>query len=197
MNYFFLEVDSNDKVIQQHAVAWGDEGPPAMPEPMEGNVCIALAEPISLSQPTPTSEPLWQNDALVWVETSTLANLKTAAYAKCFADINAMVWDAVGNMTEEYKDAEVEARAFKAGGYVGEVPGMVAPYADKESQSAIWATDDIIARADAFSYAKKAMRTHRMARQKEMTAATTLTQLDAAVDAWNAFMTQLRALLEL
>lgn len=191
----YIETEQDGRMVAIFEI----EIPAEVPMPsVDGNLIVSNpGTPISGWPAKDHEKAYFIEGALSIVDARTLAATRASAYAKCFVDINAMVWDAVGNMTEEYKDAEVEARAFKAGGYLGEVPGMVAPYANKESQTATWATDDIIARADAFAYAKKAMRTHRMARQKEMNVALTLAQLDAAVAAWDGFITQLRAQLGL
>lgn len=172
-------------------------GPPS-PIPDGPYVYHEVQERVTASsKPTPTARLMWVDDTMVWVEHAVLADLQAAAYAKCFDDINAVVWDAVGNLTEEYKDSLVEALAYVAAGYVDDAPPMVACYADKEGQSGPWAADDIIARAHAFQSAKVAMRVHRMARQKEMSAATTLAELDTAVATWDSFIALLRAQLGL
>lgn len=172
--------------------------PAEVPTPtVGGNLIVANPNPL-IGWPAKDHEKAYFVGGLLsLVDARTLAATCASAYAKCFTDINAVVWDAVGNMTEEYKDALAEARSYKANGYAGAAPEMVACYADKETQTGAWATDDIIARANAFDAAKKAMRTQRMARQKEMKAATTLAQLDAAGAAWNGFIAQLRAQLSL
>jgi hypothetical protein len=171
------------------------------PEPSEGCTLHALAAPINWAAPTKSARLMWADGAAVWVDTRVLADEQAAALDKPRADINAVVWDAVGNLTEEYKDAEVDARAYKAGGYVGTAPRSVASFARNNptgiAQTGQWAADDIIMRAGAFAVAKLAMRENRFARQSEMRAATTLAQLDAAVTAWNGFITQLRAQLGL
>lgn len=119
-----------------------------------------------------------------------------AAVAKCYPDIDAIYTDAVGNRTEEYRDAESDARSFKAGGYVGVASDYVHDFALKNPTGAVqtdqWAADQIIARADAFASAKLSMRSQRFASQAAMRAAATDAELDAAVSDWNSFIATTR-----
>lgn len=121
---------------------------------------------------------------------------RDAAIAKCYPDIDAIYADAVGNRTEEYKDAESDARAFKAAGYTGTVTDYVHDFAlhnpTGTEQTDQWAADQIIARADAFASAKLSMRSQRFASQAAMRAATTNAELDSAVNAWNSFIATTR-----
>lgn len=144
---------------------------------------------------------IWKMPERVAVDMRVLADILAPALAKPYADIDAVVRDAVGNRTEEYKDAEADARAYKAAGYIGTIPPSVNCYAQHNltgsAQTGQWAADDIIARADAFSAAKLSMRESRFASQFAMRAATTNAELDAAVAAWNSFIAQIRAQLGL
>jgi hypothetical protein len=130
-----------------------------------------------------------------------LPALKAAAIAKTYPDVDAVYDAAVGSRTEEYKDAEADARAFAAAGYTGGVSEYVSDYALHNPtllvQTNQWAADQIIARADAFAAAKLLMRSTRFARQADMRAATTQAGLNAAVAAWGSFISSTRSALGL
>jgi hypothetical protein len=123
--------------------------------------------------------------------------LKSAAIAKTYADVDAVYDAAVGRRATEYQEAEAAARAFADAGYAGDVSEYVSDYAlhnpTGAEQSNQWAADQIIARADAFRAAQKAMRTQRFAGQAAMRAATTPEQLAAAQESWAAFIAETRA----
>jgi hypothetical protein len=130
-----------------------------------------------------------------------LSALRAAAIAATYADIDALVWDAVGRRTEEYKDAEADARAFTASGSAEPAPESVAKFAQKnptmQVQTNAWAAQQVLARADALAAAKKAMRDQRFDSQWDMRAAATHDDLDAARSAWDAFIAGQRAALGL
>jgi len=124
-----------------------------------------------------------------------------AAISRTYADVDRVYADAVGNRTEEYKDAEADARAFAAAGYTGTPSDYVHDYAlhnpTGSAQTDQWAADQIIARADAFAQAKLAMRSTRFASQAAIRAAATPDDLNAAVATWNGFIASLRTQLGL
>jgi hypothetical protein len=132
---------------------------------------------------------------------SALTAACVAAVAKTYADVDSVVRDAVGLRFEEYKDAEIDARAFAASGYAGDAPESVACHARSNptgvAQTDQWAADQIIARADAFAAAKLSMRSNRMDRQADMRAATTASELASAGAAWDSFIATTRAQLGL
>jgi hypothetical protein len=123
--------------------------------------------------------------------------LKAAAIGRTYADVDAVYDAAIGRRATEYQEAEAAARAFADAGYAGDVSEYVSDYAlhnpTGTEQSNLWAADQIIARADAFRAAQKAMRTQRFAGQAAMRAATTPEQLAAAQESWAAFITETRA----
>jgi hypothetical protein len=123
--------------------------------------------------------------------------MREAAIAATYTDVDKVYADAVGNRTEEYKDAEADARAYKAAGYAGDVSGYVSDYAlhnpTGAAQSNQWAAEQIIARADAFAAAKLSMRSQRFASQAAMRAAGTPEELAAAVAEWDEFIAGVRA----
>jgi len=144
----------------------------------------------------------WNDGDPAWVDNDTVDPVDlAAALARCYTDIDAVVIAAVGARTEEYKDAEAAARAYRAAGYEGEVDVDVSSFAlhnpTGEEQSNQWAADQIIARADAFASARKVMRSTRFASQAAMRAAATPAELATAVDAWLAFIAEIRTSLGL
>lgn len=188
----YAEIDASKNLTQAYDVGDGD-----MPV-RDGFIYRVLTTAPSWVHPTPTSVLQWQDawDAPQWVETAALADRINAAVARCYPDIDAIYADAVGNRTEEYRDAESDARSFKAAGYVGTVSDYVHDFAlhnpTGTAQTDQWAADQIIARADAFASAKLSMRSQRFASQAAMRAAATNADLDSAVSAWNSFIATTR-----
>lgn len=142
--------------------------------------------------PSPTHRLHWVEGCLRWIETASLSDLKARALARCYADIDAIVTEAVGNRAEEYKDAEIEARAFIESGCVEPAPRSVQTFSQKnptmQVQTAEWAARQVIGRADALSKAKADMRDQRFISQYDMRAATTNEELTLAVGAWSDFI---------
>lgn len=136
-----------------------------------------------------------------WVETEELSTLKAQAIARTYVDVDAVYRDAIGYRATVYAIAEADARAYKAGGYTGEVSEYVAGYARKNytlaAQSNQWAADQIILRADAFRVAELAMRNTMFACQVDMRAASSPEALVVAIATWNGFIAALRAQLGL
>lgn len=168
------------------------------PDPVEGVSFYAWQGKLDFSSaPTPTCTLQWENGAPAWIETASLDDRKNAAIAKCYTDIDAIYADAVGNRTEEYKDAESDARAFKDAGYTGTVSDYVHDYALNNptgtAQTDQWAADQIISRANAFAQAKLSMRSQRFSSQAALRAAAVNADVDAAVSDWNNFIDTTRA----
>lgn len=151
--------------------------------------------------PSPTHKLHWEDGKLQWVETWPLASLLVEALARCYTDIDAVVFDAVGNRGEEYKEAEVEARAFIDSGCAEPAPQSVQTFAKKnptmQVRSNEWAARQVIGRADALAAAKRDMRDQRFISQYDMRAATTVDELNLAVKAWSDFIASTRAALGL
>lgn len=193
----FAQIEAATGRVVQHVLEM------EKPDPHDGFMYRELAAPIDWSaQPSPTAELYWRDDGNhVWVETAALADIKAAATTKTFADVDAVIWDAVGNRTREYELAEQAARAFAAAGYQGEVSRLVTAYAlnnpTMQEQSNEWAAQNIIARASAFDWATEEMRDKRMYYGVRMQSAATHTELAAAVSGWNDFIAGLRAQLGL
>lgn len=124
-----------------------------------------------------------------------------SAIAQTYIDVDDVYAAAIGKRGPEYYDAEQAARAYVASGYTGEVDTDVSDFAEHnptgQLQSNQWAADQIIARADAFRAAQKAMRSTRFARQSDMRAAATNNALASAVGAWADFIAATRSQLGL
>lgn len=191
MKIYFIEFDAiSNLVATVHAV----DVPYAPPTPFDGNALAPLDGPVLLIQPTPTAQPYWRNDALVWVEEQRLPDAIADAVARCYADIDAIYAAAIGNRQAEYTDAEADARAFVAGGVATEnIAGFARANPTGTEQSNLWAAEQIIARADAFRAAQVAMRSQRFDTQAAMRACATPAALAQVVYLWNAFILGLRA----
>lgn len=164
-------------------------------------VDITSGSVIDYQPPQASADHVWNTATKRWEHIEPLASLQAKSINKPYADIDAVVRDAVGNRTEEYKAAEADARAYRAAGYAGAVPPSVDCFAQHNPtgivQTGQWAADDIIMRADAFAVAKLAMRQMRFSSQSAMRSATTSAELDAAVAGWTSFIAQIRAQLGL
>lgn len=194
----YIMVDADDLCVGYNGMPDPPDftGPPTPPPDGPYSYFLATGK-LQLTDPAaPTRRLKWNAGSPVWVETTTLSDLITTAVAKCYPDIDAVYADAVGNRTEEYKDAESDARAYKATGYTGTVSDYVHDFAvdnpTGQVQTDQWAADQIIARADAFASAKLSMRSQRFASQAAMRAATTADDLNTVVAAWNNFIATTR-----
>jgi len=118
----------------------------------------------------------------------TFVQIQIAAIAKTYSDVDAIYTAAVGNREAEYIQAEQDARAFKAAGYVGTPSAYISGWATVKSITNQAATDAIIAKADALQTAKLSLRNTRFTSQAAIQNSTTQAQLDTAVATWNAFI---------
>jgi hypothetical protein len=170
-------------------------------DPLSQRVDMATGLVVGYQPPAPSDDHQWDESTKRWLYVTPLALLKSLAIAKTFADVDAVVKDAVGNRTKEYELAEAASRVFAAAGYVGEVSKLVTSYAlsnaTLQEQTNEWAAQNIIARAMAFEWATEEMRDQRMTHGVAMQTATTSEALAGAVSSWSAFITGLRAQLGL
>ncbi|HEY0063156.1 MAG TPA: hypothetical protein VGC21_13625 [Telluria sp.] len=176
-----------------------DEGPNDVDFPHQATAMPVTGWPAADS---PTKElHIDSSGALYWVETAALAQLKAAAIAKTYKDVDAIYDDAIGRRATEYKEAEEVARAFAVAGFAGPVSAYVSSYALYNPTGVVqtnrWAAEQIIARADAFLMAQSAMRATRFAKQAQMQAADNEDDLVAAAAAWDEFIAVLRGQLGL
>lgn len=122
---------------------------------------------------------------------------QAAAIAKTVSDFDNVVRDAIGNRLNIYLECEKAAREYVAAGYTGDVSQLVSAYAmcnpTKQVQTNQWAADAIIARADFLRSKEQALHIQRLASQSEMRHAVYKSHLEAAVNTWNAYVTQMRA----
>jgi len=191
---YYAELGPDGEVIQTTIVDDPEEGPPQQPE--TDRTYVLVDGPLDWDPPTPTSVKKIVEGIEQWVETNTLPGLKAAAISQTYLDVDAVYEAAIGRRTTEYKEAEEDARAFAAAGFVGEVSEYVSAYATYNPtgllQTNQWAAEQILVRADAFAVAQRLMRSTRFARQAQMQAATTAEELSAAVGRWNGFIAALR-----
>lgn len=202
-DFYFLETKADGEVLQWQRVVWEMEGPPAMPDPMDGNVIHALSGPPQWpARKSPTAILFLVGDAVEWKEPMPLDDLKATAIAQTYHDVDGVYDAAIGRRATEYASAEVAAREYlavdvKPEAVSGYITGHARSNPTGQQQTNEWAAQQIIARADAFRWAELQMRNVRFDRQADMRAATTPEELAAAVGAWTAFIAQLRGTLGL
>lgn len=191
----YLQLAPDNEILQALGVTDPDGATPE-PPPDDGYTYVLWQTAVDWARPTPTSKHYFTDGAPVWVEMATLADLISAAVAKCYTDIDKVVEDAVGGRTKEYERTESDARAFAAGGYVDPAPRSVSKFAQynptMQVQTNQWAADQIIGRADALITAQDDMRDQRFVSQYAMRAAATDADLDTAVTTWNDFIATTR-----
>lgn len=103
-------------------------------------------------------------------------------------DVDAIYAALLGNREAEYTLAEKEALAFQAAGYAGAVPPSVQAWATAKSQTATWATDDILAAATSWRAAQLAIRANRLAGKEAVRKAVDGAALIAALAQWAGFL---------
>lgn len=200
----YLLVRENDGQIQ--CVAWRadpDAGPvkPHNPAP-PGFVHVFDAWGFTREGRRETELPYLRDTGIEWIETASLDDLKAAAIARTYPDVDAVYDAAIGRRATEYARAEEAARAFLAAEVKPAiVSGYITGHAEKnptgQPQSNEWSAQQIIERADAFRWAELQMRNIRFARQADMRAAATHAELATAVSQWEEFIVWLRTLLSL
>jgi hypothetical protein len=124
-----------------------------------------------------------------------LAQQIAGAMRKIDADADAIYGAVLGNRGEEYKWAEADAKAYQTADYSGNAPAGVASWAAASGMTAQGAADDILATADAWRGAMYQIRSNRLARKKDVKAASNKAGIDAALSAWAGFVTAMRAAL--
>jgi hypothetical protein len=102
---------------------------------------------------------------------------------------------AVGSRVTEYQSAETQARAYKLAGYTGTVPPYVQVWATPNSQTAQWAADDIIARADELAAVQLAVREKRLDMKVRITACSDIEDLQDLAEEWVTFADYIKSLL--
>ncbi len=201
MSYFAI-LDADGVVQMGFRQEVPEVGPPGpFPAPFDGCVYTEIDAPFIRDHPSASAQPKVQGRKVIWIETAALADLAEAAIARTYLDVDRVHVDAVGSRTTEYQEAETAARAYVATGNHGVADSDVHSFAlhnpTGQVQTDQWAAEQIIARADAFRGAQKAMRNQRFQRQAEMRAAATAEELQAVEALWSQFITNLRAQLGL
>lgn len=99
-----------------------------------------------------------------------------------------IVHDVVDGRVEEYRQAEEEARAWKAAGYTGQAPAGVATWSAASGMAAPAACDNIIAQADAWRAALMQIRGARLSAK----AVAAQGNVEQALAQWAAFEAVIR-----
>lgn len=201
---YALVNDTTDVVESQSGqFVPGAMGPFPPPPTIPGYTAHLLTQPLPWSnRPSEAHWLKWREGDLVWELAASLAQLQASAIARTYVDVDAVYAAAVGNRTVEYTKAEAAARAYltaevKPSPASSFVTGHALNNPTGQVQSEAWAAQQIVEKADAFSWAVGHMRDVRFARQADMRAATTPEELAAAVASWANFITWLRATLDL
>jgi hypothetical protein len=164
---------SSDKVLVQALEI--QDGPGAF-DPMPDHTYRQLDQLPDMAQPTPTSVLRWEDDwpAPQWVETATLADLVAAGISDIDSTADAARLDVLSRPTnsEEYRQAETQAREFKAAGYPAtDVPEDVDSWASakyRDGWTAQQAADDIIATADTWRGLLSSIRRLRLSAKEDV-----------------------------
>jgi hypothetical protein len=168
---------------------------------MSQRVDMTTGQLVDYQPPQPSVDYVWDDVSKRWTYSEPLSVKRNVALSKCYADIDAVVKDAVGERAEEYKEALADAQAFTDSGYTEPAPESVAKFAQKnptmQVQTNAWAAQQVIGRANALSDARKRMRDQRFDSQYDMRSASTSDELDNAVAAWDAFILSIRTQLGL
>ena len=103
--------------------------------------------------------------------------------------------DMTGRRGDEYQASEEQAKAFAAAGYAGAAGPMVQSWASIKGWSAQQAADDILTQANAWRAAMAQIRAKRLGAKEAVRAAQAPAGVSAAMDAWTAFVAQIRGAL--
>lgn len=120
----------------------------------------------------------------------TEGSIKAANIIKIDADVDAIYAQAIGNRATEYSEAEVQASAYKAAGYTGDVPAYVAIWVATNTKgftTAKQSADDILSQAVAWRGAAEAMRSQRLSCKKEI-----IDGVPMAMEKWSGFVKAIR-----
>lgn len=128
---------------------------------------------------------------------SDMASKISEAVLRIDAEADAITRDVVGERLAEYQKAEKEAQAFKDAGYLGTAPPSVKAWQDAKAAAGIaWtaqqAADDILATAAQWQSASNAIRAERLLRKERARAAATVAAVDAELQAWSVFVSNMR-----
>jgi hypothetical protein len=131
-------------------------------------------------------------EQLAQVVAANLAARKAQLVNKVDDDVDAILKRCVGERTSEYQRAENQARAYKAGGYIGNASKLVHDWAVIKGQTDAWAANNIIAQADTWIGAQDVIREHRLRAKESYRSATTEEQLNTTLATWGTFSNYIR-----
>lgn len=122
----------------------------------------------------------------------TLDVAKSIAMRKIDSDVDMLYAAVVGNKQTEYLQAEAEATAYRDAGYTGTVPPMVQSWATIKGWTTQQSAEDILRAADEWRQAQLTIRDNRLGSKEQIRVATTNFEVDAKLDAWEAFLAYIK-----
>lgn len=154
------------------------------------NTIMKMVNGVSL--PLSNEELLEFNQRESELQLNAFANAKAKALVKINTDDNAIYEKAVGNKLSEYQQAEIDALAFKVGGYIADpIPKSIKSWQDARwrlNWTAQDAADDIILQATKWRMASDVIREKRLKAKEDGKAALTIEELNTVMAQWNGFV---------
>jgi len=121
-----------------------------------------------------------------------MAAEKTAFILQIDTDADALIRSVIGERYSQYEGAEREALSYKMAGYTGTVPPKVQAWATAKNQTATWAADSQIAKAEAWRNAENTLYAKRLLLKETARNVTDATALDTIKVQWDEFMIALK-----
>ena len=112
------------------------------------------------------------------------------------SDVDSIYGAVIGNRGLEYQQAEADAQSFAKEGYAGAAPSSVAVWATVKGWTEKQAADDILTEATQWRAAQAAIRAQRLQSKGHVRVASTVSAMNAAMDAWKQFTVAIRAQLD-
>jgi hypothetical protein len=208
MQYLKVE-EGSDWIVG--AAGRPDPGPQPEPEsfvgpieplqqPDEGFYLVAWQGTLNLSDPpSSTSRLKWDGQEPVWVETAPLADIIARVRDDIDARGEVLRLAVVSRRTlkaDEYAQAEMQARAWRAAEYAGDPPEDVASWADarhREEMTAVQAAENILAQADMYRSILSGIRRLRLRHMEDARHAATPEEAAACGQAFAAELATLAA----
>lgn len=130
------------------------------------------------------------------VDPVVLASLIAEEIAKTYKDVDAIIYEKIGERQSEYDLAEHAAWEYKEAGFPDDPATPVSPYitgyaisnATGQVQTNRWSAEQILAQATQLRAAQLLLRNTRFNAQKAMRASTAKADLTDAVTQWHAFI---------
>jgi hypothetical protein len=121
---------------------------------------------------------------------ATLATARAALIVRIDADVDAIYAAVVGNRSDEYNAANIDATAFKAAGYAGTAPASVQSWAAATGWTTHAAADDILAAAARLQALRDTIRAQRLLKKEQTRTASDVSVVAAA---WAGALAAIRA----